>query len=272
MYSLALTRGTCGELLFIPIHPPPNGFCASIFSSLSLTLVQHPHKISGSVPGFDDLVLPLFTQLSTTPIGPTGLTSLDVFRDLTSALDAAAGGDVPKFPVDRYVPGEAAGVVSGIVDTIFEGIEASTGTTRSKVKETGVYNLTSELSRLLQQVPNLVEETVDLGTEAGFVPTRSQLENSVRRGYRARRTLVVKFKNDGIDESDSLVRVLNEAQEVMRMKQQYRTDMEVQMVECEGGHATPIIGDKDKFVKELAEWLEGIEGAVTSVGSSTPDT
>jgi hypothetical protein len=36
--------------------------------------------------------------------------------------------------------------------------------------------------------------------------------------YRARQTLVIKYNNDNIDESDDIVKVLREANTIMRMK------------------------------------------------------
>ena len=51
-----------------------------------------------------------------------------------------------------------------------------------------------------------------------FEPTPTDTKEVCRRMYRARQTLVIKYNNDNIDESDDIVKVLREANTIMRMK------------------------------------------------------
>jgi len=57
--------------------------------------------------------------------------------------------------------------------------------------------------------------------------------------YRARRTLLLKFENDAIDESSSIESVLKEANTIMRMKRPM-VEMEVVLKELTGTHITPL--------------------------------
>ena len=60
--------------------------------------------------------------------------------------------------------------------------------------------------------------------------------------YRARRTLIVQFENDSIDESESLMKVLQESRSIMRMKRPL-VSMDVRMETIKGSHITPLAQD-----------------------------
>jgi hypothetical protein len=60
--------------------------------------------------------------------------------------------------------------------------------------------------------------------------------------YRARRTLVVKFANDPIDESDELAALINESKEVMQLKRPLVT-FDLRLETIAGDHVTPLTQD-----------------------------
>ena len=57
--------------------------------------------------------------------------------------------------------------------------------------------------------------------------------------YRARRTLLIQFENDSIDESEEIETVLKEAYTIMRMKRPL-VEMEVELKQLGGTHITPL--------------------------------
>ena len=57
--------------------------------------------------------------------------------------------------------------------------------------------------------------------------------------YRARRTLLLKFENDDLDESEVIEKVLREANTIMRMRRPM-VEMEVQLKVLTGTHITPL--------------------------------
>ena len=57
--------------------------------------------------------------------------------------------------------------------------------------------------------------------------------------YRARKTLLIKFENDALDESEEVEKVLREANTIMRMKRPM-IEMEVELKVMQGTHVTPL--------------------------------
>jgi hypothetical protein len=101
-----------------------------------------------------------------------------------------------------------------------------------------------------------------------------------RRSYRARRTLILQYDKDGIDESEEIEELLKEAESRTRMKRPM-IEIDVQRRTLSGGHATPLIAppldlanraedilgkdaakerllyaEADATVDALVEWLE----------------
>lgn len=115
-----------------------------------------------------------------------------------------------------------------------------------------------------------------------FEPTPSAVEVAARKAYRARRTLILGFKDDGLDESDQIEQLLKEAESITRMRRPM-VGVNVQRKELEGNHATPLLAppldlagraedilgsdaSKDRLlyqqtsatVDQLVEWLEEV--------------
>lgn len=113
-----------------------------------------------------------------------------------------------------------------------------------------------------------------------FVPTPAATRVAARKAYRARRTLILEFSDDSIDESNELEELLREAESITRMRRPM-VDIAVQRKILEGGHATPLLAppldvalraedilgreasmerlsyqETDATVEELVRWLE----------------
>lgn len=102
----------------------------------------------------------------------------------------------------------------------------------------------SELVPLLRQGLEITDQIFPLLTSIGsgqteFVPTPVNAKEVCRRMYRARKTLLLKFENDALDESVDIERVLREANTIMRMKRPM-VEMEVELRVLAGTHLTPL--------------------------------
>jgi len=94
-----------------------------------------------------------------------------------------------------------------------------------------------------------------------FEPSPVDTKEVCRRMYRARRTLLVKFENDELDESDEIEKVLNEANTIMRMKRPM-IEMQVDRKTMKGTHITPltqnIIINPPPILGEIPDLLQPI--------------
>lgn len=82
---------------------------------------------------------------------------------------------------------------------------------------------------------------------------------AARKAYRARRTLIIEFSDDSLDESDQIEQLLKEAESITRMRRPM-VDIDVRRKVLEGGHATPLLAPP----LDLAERAEDILGPDTS--------
>lgn len=81
----------------------------------------------------------------------------------------------------------------------------------------------------------------------------------VRRAYRSRRTLVLGFSDDSIDESEEIEQILKEAESITRMRRPM-VGVNVKRTVLEGGHATPLLAPP----LDLAGRAEDVLGSDTS--------
>jgi len=144
--------------------------------------------------------------------------------------------------------------------------------------DAGIIPLLDQTLDVLEQISKLIKEVADGARD--FNPTPASVRAAARRAYRARRTLVIQYDNDPLDESEEVESLLREAKTVMRNKRPM-VSFDVQRVVLEGGHATPclappldlasragdILGEDaakgallctgvDKTVDELVRWFE----------------
>ena len=91
------------------------------------------------------------------------------------------------------------------------------------------------------------------------------MSSAARRAYRCRRTLLVQFDNDNLDDSEQLEGYLKEAESVMKMKRPMIT-IDLQRKVLSGNHLTPLLGPAggEEWGSALEDALGGILGGPTS--------
>lgn len=104
--------------------------------------------------------------------------------------------------------------------------------------EEEVIPLFEQTTELIDQIPPLLTQLAD-GTTS-FTPMLHDSREVCRRMYRARKTLLIKFEKDSLDESLSIVDTLKEANTIMRMKRPL-IEMQVDLQEIPGNHLTPLV-------------------------------
>jgi hypothetical protein len=73
-----------------------------------------------------------------------------------------------------------------------------------------------------------------------FIPTPSTVQVAARKAYRARRTLILEYSDDSLDESAQVEQLLKEAESITRMRRPM-VDIDVQRKVLPGGHVTPLL-------------------------------
>jgi hypothetical protein len=116
---------------------------------------------------------------------------------------------------------------------------------------------------ITQQIPKLIDE-VEAGAR-DFVPTPDAMSSAARRAYRCRRTLLVQFDNDNLDDSEQLEGYLKEAESVMKMKRPMIT-IDLKRKVLSGNHLTPLLGPAggEDWGTALEDALGGILGGKNS--------
>lgn len=250
---------SCGSLLHILITSlfPDTPRAANALLSFNNKPVQD------AVPLFSEVVAPFFSYVADrNGTRPSGTDGLNIGLDLARA---AARGDLPsdellndaiRFvlpealasaePGDVKVPPELRDALKGLIEpaaTAFEGA--------------GVLPLMDQTIDVLEQIPLLVEEVANGARD--FIPPPSATRAAARRAYRARRTLLLQYDNDPLDESEEIEELLREAETVMRMKRPMIA-FDIQRRVLKGGHAAPVLAPP----LDLAEKLEDVLGADTA--------
>ncbi|ACI65073.1 hypothetical protein THAPS_263321 [Thalassiosira pseudonana CCMP1335] len=129
----------------------------------------------------------------------------------------------------------------------------------------GVTQLLVQSLDITQQIPKLIDE-VEAGAR-DFVPTPDAMSSAARRAYRCRRTLLLQFESDNLDDSEQLEGYLKEAESVMKMKRPMITiDLKRQVLP--GNHLTPLLGPAggEDWGKMLEETLGGVLGFLNPGG------
>lgn len=102
----------------------------------------------------------------------------------------------------------------------------------------GILPLMNDVVDTLDQVPLLIDEVANGARD--FVPPPDSVRGAARRAYRARRTLILGYNNDPLDESEEMEQLLKEAESVTRMKRPM-IQIDVQRRSLDGNHATPLL-------------------------------
>jgi hypothetical protein len=95
------------------------------------------------------------------------------------------------------------------------------------------------------------------------------MSSAARRAYRCRRTLILQFENDALDDSPMLEGYLREAESVMKTKRPMIT-INLERKVLGGNHLTPLLGPSggEGWGEALEEALGGIVGMVGGSFSS----
>ena len=144
------------------------------------------------------------------------------YRDDYSNSTSSVGKDSSDYGAHQLR--EIASSARGVVDDILDGIRTSDLSPRPLKDE--VIPTVEQSLEILDQIPDLIASIADGARE--FVPSPQDTREAARRMYRARRTLLIQFENDSIDESKEIEAVLREAYTIMRMKRPL-VEMEVEL-------------------------------------------
>lgn len=249
-------------------------------------LISYNNKpVTDAVPLFEELVAPFFTYVAAR--NETRNSGSDVLAVGFKLAQTAAAGHVPSDDLlskavqvmappgfEELTRGKHVNVPSQLRDVI----ETISSPAASALSQAGFVPVVSEFFEVLGQIPLLIDEVADGARD--FVPTPPAVKAAARRAYRARRTLVLKFTEDPIDESDEIEELLLAAEQVIRMKRPL-VQIDVQRRDLPGGHAVPLIAppldlatraedilgaeaakdqllyaQADQTVEELVKWLE----------------
>ena len=94
-----------------------------------------------------------------------------------------------------------------------------------------------ESIEVVDQIPDILKMIGEGISE--FTPSPGDTKEVCRRMYRARSTLLLKFDNDSLDESEDIEQILKEANTIMRMKRPM-VEMDVELRYLDGTHITPL--------------------------------
>ena len=139
--------------------------------------------------------------------------------------------------------------------------------TYKTLNTTGIPSLLTSSLDITQQIPKLIDEVE--GGARDFVPTPDAMSSAARRAYRCRRTLLLQFTNDNLDDSEILEGYLKEAESVMKMKRPMIT-INLERKVLDGNHLTPLLGPSGG--ESWGEALEETFGSVLGSGSSSKDS
>lgn len=129
----------------------------------------------------------------------------------------------------------------------------------------------------LEQLPELVEAIA--GGTCEFTPSPSETREAVRLMYRARKTLLLKFDDDTLDESEEIYALLQESRENIKLRRPM-VDVDIRLEVLRGTHVSPLSPDvvpagealvpaglndvlrmtlgTDKVVASLTKWLDEV--------------
>jgi len=100
--------------------------------------------------------------------------------------------------------------------------------------------LSVQSASVIDQIPGIFKSIADGARE--FTPSPDETKEVIRRLYRARRTLLIKFTDDTLDETDDIQEALAAAKAIYRMKRPMAS-LDLAMKEVTGTHVTPLTQD-----------------------------
>ncbi|KAL7531041.1 hypothetical protein ACHAXR_003815, partial [Thalassiosira sp. AJA248-18] len=263
---------SCGSLLHMLI--------TSLFPDTpraANALISYNNRgVGEAVPFFEELIVPLFSDKDRN--------GSELMKALIQVSKEQFNGKVPSDESLLQLLQSTLSPIPGIGPILTESFLKTTPslisipppirTTLTNMLTEPTYNALSNMglpSLLLsslditQQIPKLIDE-VEQGAR-DFVPTPEAMSSAARRAYRCRRTLLLQFDNDNLDDSEILEGYLKEAESVMKMKRPMIT-IDLQRKVLEGNHVTPLLGPSggEGWGEVLEESLGGVFDVVGGIG------
>ncbi|KAG7374639.1 DUF1350 domain containing protein [Nitzschia inconspicua] len=249
--------------------------------------------VSEAVPFFEEFFAPFFTSIAaptmmdtesgTKAEGPSSNDSLviglklamaatqgqlpsdellqEAQRVFTPTLPPPLGFLLPNVPAPPFFPFNNNQKIQ-IPTEIREAYSQWAAPSVSQLNDAGVLSLIHETIVSLEQIPKLVEEVAEGARD--FNPTPALVRSAAGKAYRARRTLILGYQDDPIDESDEVEEVLREALSITRMRRPM-VEIDVQRKTLMGGHEAPLVAPP-LDVAERAEDLLGPESSQDVLG------
>jgi len=227
--------------------------------------------VTEAVPVFEEAVVPFFTY-----VAARNESSRNSGSELISVgLQLAKAGAAGELPSDELLTRAVELMVPGgklmtdnqngseeshrsktvtVPDSIRNAFSSFTGPLAAAALKSGALPILTEALETLEQIPRLIDEVADGARE--FNPMPERVKAAARRAYRARRTMVVQYTDDSIDESDEIEELLSAAQQIIRMKRPM-VQIDVKRCNLPGGHVAPLLAPP----LELAARAETILGA-----------
>lgn len=279
---------SCGSLLHVLI--------TSLFPdtprAANALLSYNNRGVGEAVPFFEELIVPLFSdkerngsRLIKAAIEVARdkyngrVPSDEVLFNLIKELPSPIPGQSVKSILGALGGGDNGGLLSPSLISIPKPLRESltnllTEPTFDALTNAGITPLLLQSLDITQQIPKLIDEVEDGARD--FVPTPDAMSSAARRAYRCRRTLLMQFENDNLDDSEQLESYLREAESVMKMKRPMIT-IDLQRKVLDGNHATPLLGPlggEDDALREVLGSLGGVipgggGGVVEEDGGST---
>mmetsp|Transcript_8272 Transcript_8272/g.17661 ORF Transcript_8272/g.17661 Transcript_8272/m.17661 type:complete len:528 (+) Transcript_8272:195-1778(+) len=267
---------SCGSLLHMLI--------TSLFPDTpraANALISYNNRgVGEAVPLFEELIVPLFSD-----------TDKNGSKLMKAAIEVAReqyNGEVPSdeaiLKLLRSVPVPIPGLnLESILTPSLVAIPAPVRQSLTNLLTEPAYEALSNVPvlgnvpslllqslEITQQIPKLIDE-VEAGAR-DFVPTPDAMSSAARRAYRCRRTLLLQFTNDALDDSEILEGYLKEAESVMKMKRPMIT-IDLQRKKLEGNHLTPLLGPAggEGWGEKLEETLGGVLDVVGGGSTSNDD-
>lgn len=277
---------SCGSLLHVLI--------TSLFPdtprAANALLSYNNRGVGEAVPFFEELIVPLFSDkerngsrlikaaIEVARDNYNGrVPSDEVLFNLIKELPSPIPGQSVNSLLGALSGGDNGGLLSPSLISIPKPLRESLTNllaepTFDALTNAGITPLLLQSLDITQQIPKLIDEVEDGARD--FVPTPDAMSSAARRAYRCRRTLLMQFENDNLDDSEQLESYLREAESVMKMKRPMIT-IDLQRKVLDGNHATPLLGPlggEDDALREVLGSLGGVipgGGGVEEDGGST---
>lgn len=250
---------SCGALLHVLVTSlfPDTPRAGNVLISFNNKGVR-----DGAVPGFEEVVVPAIQFLEDG--GPAdGLKGLELIGEVAKcSLEGEVPPDALLNEIVSFYAAPLPEAVSSAVPSdvslppsLRSSLAGAISPLASALRDAGILPALRQGAEIVHQIPPLLREVSAGGATTDFIPPPQSVAAAARRSYRARRTLVLSYAGDPIDESPAILELLRESDGASR------AGAEVRGAELEGNHATPLAGPPSL---EVAEGLEGTLGEETA--------